>query len=109
MKAAAAGSRWACRCMFGLWLCVSTNTHAGMLTGTFVPVSAGSNVNLTAMGKIDWVHWGLYTAGSMNRQACAPPSISSFSLLGDSACGNCYLTAYQYTDNFNGYSWFDGG
>ncbi len=81
------------------------NIHAGSLTGSFQSIGTGSNVNLTAGGKLDWVHWGLYTDTSVDRKASVIPQISDFTLLGDS---NSYLAAYQFTDNANGYSWDDG-
>lgn len=80
-------------------------SRAGTLTGTFAPVASGSNVDLTAVGKLDWAHWGLYTDTSMNRKASVSPQISNFTLLGDSGD---YLAAYQYSDNANSYSWQDG-
>jgi hypothetical protein len=79
--------------------------RAGTLTGTFHSIATGSNVNLTVSGKLDWVHWGLYTDTSVDRKASVMPQISNFTLLGDS---NSFLAAYQYTDNSNGYSWYDG-
>jgi hypothetical protein len=79
-----------------------------VLSGSFSGVAAGSNVNLTATGKLDWVHWGLYTDSSLDRKASVTPQISNFTLLGDAGCSNCYLAAYQYGDNANGYTWYDG-
>jgi hypothetical protein len=32
--------------------------EAGTLTGNFTPVASGSNLNLTVLGKLDWVQWG---------------------------------------------------
>jgi hypothetical protein len=40
---------------------------AGTLSGSFSPIASGSNVNLSAVGKLDWVHWGLHTEASVNR------------------------------------------
>lgn len=75
------------------------------LTGTFAGIAQGSNVNLTALGALDWVHWGLYTETSVNRKANVMPVIGDFTLVGNT---NGFLAAYQYADNFNGYSWNDG-
>jgi hypothetical protein len=75
--------------------------HGGTLTGTFTPIASGSNVDLTATGKLDWVHWGLYTDSSIDRKGSVTPSISDFSLIGDANCSNCFLAAYQYTDKSN--------
>lgn len=79
---------------------------AATLTGTFSPIAEGSNVNLTAEGKLDWVHWGLLSDSSLNRKATVTPQISDFTVLFNT---NLFSgTAYRYTDNFNGYSWADG-
>ncbi|MBN2506433.1 MAG: hypothetical protein JXQ71_07045 [Verrucomicrobia bacterium] len=75
------------------------------LTGAFTPIPQGSNVNLTPLGKLDWVHWGLYTDTSVNRKAGATPQISDFEVVGTT---QTWLAAYQYADNYNGYSWTDG-
>jgi hypothetical protein len=82
--------------------------HAGFVNGAFSTITAGSNVDLTASGKLDWVHWGLYTDSSVNRKATVTPLISGFSVVGDANCTNCFLAAYQYGDNANGYTWYDG-
>jgi Bacterial Ig domain len=85
--------------------------HAGTLTGSFTslatspPNGTPTNVNLSALGNLDWVHWGLYTDSSVDRKAGVLPQISDFTVIGSS---NDYLAAYQYTDNANGYSWSDG-
>src|SRR5256714_11604836 len=79
--------------------------HAGILTGGYNTVTTGSNVNLTAAGPIDWVHWGLYTESSLDRKDGVVPEIGDFTLL-DSSNGYAYV--YQYSDNYNGYSWSDG-
>jgi Bacterial Ig domain len=78
---------------------------AGTLTGTFSPIATGSNVDLTAVGKLDWVHWGLYTADSLDRKASVTPQIGNFSLVGNPID---YQENYQYADNANGYTWHDG-
>src|SRR2546425_2318097 len=75
------------------------------LTGSFTGVPRGSIVNLTAEGPIDWVHWGLYTESSLNHKAGVPQLIGDFSVTGNS---NAFLAAYQFSDNYNGYSWNDG-
>jgi hypothetical protein len=79
------------------------NTTAAILTGSFSPLPAGSNVNLTAEGKLDWVHWGLANETSLNRKATVAPQISDFVLL-----YQVYTVAYQQTDNLSGFSWLDG-
>jgi hypothetical protein len=72
---------------------------------TFAPVPQRTNVDLTAEGKSDWVHWGLFTDSSLNRKAGVAPSITDF-LLQTPAGGSAWV--YQYADNFNGYTWTDG-
>ena len=84
---------------------VAQRAAAGTISGTFNTVPAGSNVNLTAAGPIDWVHWGLYTETSVDRKDGVIPQISDFTLL-DASNGFAYV--YQYADNANGYSWSDG-
>jgi len=82
--------------------------NGGTLSGSFSPIAAGSNVNLTVIGKLDWVQWGLYTDTSVNRKGSVSPAISGFTLLGDASCPTCSLAEYQYNDNWNGYTWYDG-
>jgi hypothetical protein len=86
-------------------LIVARRIPAGTLSGAFSSVAAGSNVNLTSDGKLDWVHWGLYTDTSVNRKASVPPMIGNMVLLADT---NSFAAVYQYANNANGYSWFDG-
>lgn len=75
------------------------------VSGSFSSITAGSAINLSSVGKIDWVHWGLYTETSLDRKAGVVPQISDFTVL-DSPAGLVY--AYQFADNANGYSWSDG-
>jgi hypothetical protein len=75
------------------------------LTGTFATIPRGSVVNLTAQGALDWVHWGLFTDTSLDRKAGVSPQISDFSL---ATVSNFFGFAYQFSDNWNGYSWSDG-
>ena len=79
--------------------------HGGTLSATFAGVPEGSVVDLTLEGALDWVHWGLYTESSLNRKAGVPPLIGDF-ILQDASNGFAYI--YQYADNFNGYTWYDG-
>ena len=89
-------------------LCVQGELGAGMLTGSFSPIATGSNVNLTVVGKLDWVHWGLYTATSLNRKSCADLQIGDFILILDTNNPNGFVQVYQFSDNSNAYSWYDG-
>lgn len=95
------------RFVFFLFLSIGLSpfAHAGMLSGTFTSIATGSNVDLTATGKLDWVHWGLYTDTSINRKGSVSPQISNFTVIGNTSN---YLAAYQYSGNSNSYSWSDG-
>src|SRR6266496_5317727 len=75
------------------------------LSGNLATIPAGTIVNLTSEGEIDWVHWGLYTETSFERKAGVPEQISDFTVL-DAPAG--FAFAYQFSDNANGYSWNDG-
>lgn len=79
--------------------------RAGSNGVTFTSVPAGSEVNLTSEGKIDWIHWGLHTDSSLNRKADVTPWISDFI---PQDASNGYAFIYQYADNANGYTWSDG-
>jgi hypothetical protein len=58
-------------------------------------------VNLTLEGVADWVHWGLITESTTNRKAGVVPMISPYTIVGSGP-------AFQFFDNFNGYTWTDG-
>ncbi len=47
-----------------------------------LPTAQLTQVNLTDLGTSDWVHWGLSTAGSVNRKANVPLQISGLSRIG---------------------------
>jgi hypothetical protein len=90
--------------IFGVLSCAK-RTEGATLSASFSPVAQGAEINLTAVGAIDWVHWGLITETSANRKALVPPVIGGFKVV-DATNGYAYL--YQYSDNYNGYSWHDG-
>jgi len=96
--------RWS---RFTLALCIlqSMSAAAAQLSAVRETVTAGSDINLTAEGFADWVHWGLYTDTSVDRKAGVIPQIGNFTLLGDPTT---FLAVYQYSDNLHGYSWSDG-
>ena len=71
------------------------------LIGKFTPIPTGTDVNLTAEGPLDWVHWGLYTDSSLDRKAGVTPQIPDFTPKG-------FTGPFQFADNYNGYSWSDG-
>lgn len=82
--------------------------RGAVLTGTFASVPRNSVVDLSAVGPVDWVHWGLFTEASLNRKAGVPPRIGDFEPVAAAGNSNAYVYAFQYADNYNGYSWSDG-
>jgi hypothetical protein len=76
----------------------------GSLSGTFAEVPAGSDVDLTAEGKLDWVHWGLLNETDVNRKVGVMPQISDFTLVDQIGAP----FAFWLFDNVSGYSWSDG-
>ncbi len=78
---------------------------AATLTGSFSSIPKGTVINLSAAGPVDWVHWGLYTATSLDRKAGVTPQISDFIPLDNTNGG---VSIYQFSDNYNGYAWSDG-
>jgi hypothetical protein len=85
----------------GVMLCLTVPAGAA-IEGSFTSIPQGSNVNLTAIGSVDWVHWGLYTATSVNRKYGVPEMIGQARPVGAD------VSVFQFSDNFNGYSWSDG-
>ncbi len=79
--------------------------RAGLLSGTNTSIHTGADINLTAAGPLDWVHWGLYTPTSLDRKSGVTPQIGDWTVVGPS---NAFTAAYQFSDNANGYSWSDG-
>src|SRR5262245_27809697 len=75
------------------------------ISGSLASIPAGTAVDLTQEGQIDWVHWGLYTETSLDRKAGVVPQISDYTPQ-DSPTGFVFI--YQFGDNFNGYTWRDG-
>jgi len=87
------------------WLaCLSA--QGGYIVGSFSPVPSGSNVNLSTVGKLDWIHWGLYTSSSRDRKWGVLPQISDYTVLNGDLGGSAII--YQYANNANGYTWTDG-
>jgi hypothetical protein len=81
---------------------------AATLSGSWAAVPEGSVVDLTAEGKVDWVHWGLYTDSSLNRKSDVAPRISDLIPVYDFFDTNASTSIFRYEDNLNGYSWSDG-
>src|SRR5206468_3465819 len=74
---------------------------AARLDGSFSPLAAGSNVNLSIAGTIDWVHWGLGSATEINRKASVTPHIGPLVGVGANPI-------QQLTTNRVGFGWSDG-
>src|SRR5262245_6596454 len=82
------------------------NAAAGaLLAGSFNSIPSGTVVNLSSEGRLDWVHWGLLDATSVDRKAGVLPQISEFTLLSARPSSSF---AYWFGDNANGYAWSDG-
>ena len=85
-------------------LAIALRSFGGSLSVTSSLVPTGSVVNLTTLGALDWVHWGLNTEFAYDRKASVPPQLTVFApTLGTLGSG-----PYQYSDNLNAYSWYDG-
>ena len=87
--------------LFVCLVCAASPVRAATLIGKFTPIPTGADVNLTAEGPLDWVHWGLYTDSSLDRKAGVTPQIPDFTPIKMNG-------PFQYADNYNGYSWSDG-
>ena len=88
----------------GLGFALANVASGGTLNGTYALVQVGSSVDLTAAGPVDWVHWGLNTEYGYDRKASVPALIGNLApIIGNNGSG-----PYQYSDNYNGYSWTDG-
>ena len=90
------------------FLLLSSSSRAASLTGDFASIPRNSVIDLSEVGSVDWVHWGLYTVTSLNRKSSVTPRIGNFTVVTDSANSNAFANAYQFADNYNGYSWIDG-
>jgi len=84
---------------------VPTLSSAATLAGSYASIPRNADINLSAAGSVDWVHWGLHTETTINRKAGVTSRIGDFSLV-DTPMGFAFV--YQYSDNYNGYSWSDG-
>jgi hypothetical protein len=96
------------RAVLALLLGSLATAPGATLTGTYSTVARYSVVNLSSLGSLDWVHWGLYTEASLNRKAGVTPRIGDFATVVPAGNSNAFVFAYQYGDNYNGYSWSDG-
>jgi hypothetical protein len=91
--------------VLGSALCANS-VRGGALSGTFAVIPAGTAINLSTNGPVDWVHWGTYTEYASDRKAGVPPWIGNWTSVGTDAKGTVYI--YQFAGNPNGYTWFDG-
>jgi len=103
----------ATKCLLVLATCLGSlatrsSPGAPSLSGSLTAVPKGTVVDLSTNGSLDWVHWGLYTETSLDRKANVTPQISDYAVIWDTSDTNAYAFAYQYSDNYNGYSWSDG-
>ena len=67
-------------CLF--LLLVVPSVHSAMLNVVFSPLPAGSAVNLSAEGTLDWIHWGLAAPADVNRLKGVVPAVSTFTVVG---------------------------
>ncbi|MDE3066728.1 MAG: hypothetical protein KGJ60_04165 [Verrucomicrobiota bacterium] len=80
---------------------VFVTTGGGTLAGSVVAPPA--NLDLTAEGALDWVHWGLLSATNSDRKAGVTLLIPDVQVL------NATTTdLLRYSDNLTSYSWTDG-
>ena len=101
---------WALPLLLALFACSTPHLTRAAAPGpglsvSFSSIAAGTAVNLTSEGGIDWVHWGLYTETSLDRKSGVVPQISDFTLA-DAVAGFAFV--YWFGDNANGYTWSNG-
>src|SRR5438105_2563698 len=101
MPARAMNPLWVVILLSGL-ICPPAYWGAGMLSGSFTKIPAGTLINLSAAGALDWVHWGLYTETSLDRKTGVPALISDFTLVSNPLETNGTVHVFQFSDNFNG-------
>ena len=77
---------------------------AATLSGSFTPLPAGTNINLTAEGKLDWVHWGLGSGWSVERKYGIQPQITN-TFIADPYYAD---GPYQLTNGPVKFTWSDG-
>jgi hypothetical protein len=93
---------------FHLTICLALwtlGTPAQAATGVLAGVGeqlTGGQVDLTAEGALDWVHWGLTTPGDFDVKAGVESQISNYLPVGT------YPTVSQYGNNVVAYTWSDG-
>ena len=78
-----------------------TVSGGGSLTSGFAAPSTPRNVDLTAEGTADWVHWGLGSNTQFDRKSGVTQQISNFSRIGPAPTS-------WLNDNPTTFSWTDG-
>ncbi|HXT12874.1 MAG TPA: Ig-like domain-containing protein [Candidatus Angelobacter sp.] len=76
-----------------------------MLTGSFTPLSPGTNINLTALGPVDWIDWGQFTEFAYDRKFIPANLISDFTVVGNPTPAQ---GPFRINSLSGGYSWQDG-
>ncbi len=71
----------------------------GFLNAFTAPIS--STQTLSSSGTLDWVHWGLNGANSVDRMTGVTPQISTFMTIGSAAVS-------AYSNNAFGFTWQNG-
>ncbi|MDB6018594.1 MAG: C-terminal target protein [Pedosphaera sp.] len=79
--------------------------NAATLTGSFTALPAGTNINLTDLGPVDWIHWGQFTEFAYDRKVVTVGAIGDFTILGNPIPAD---GPFQRSDLSGGYSWRDG-
>src|SRR5204862_5832105 len=80
------------------------SASAASLAGSFIPLPAGTSVDLTLEGSDsggDWAHWGYTSATSYDHKDGITPLISDYSVLGTNAPQQVINLGVDYT-------WTDG-
>ena len=86
-------------CLLGIvttLMAITSGVHAAEITGTFG--SSAGNINLTAEGPNDWIHWGLGGDTAVDRKLGVTVQISDFTPIGLTSTGSSKIT----------FSWSDG-
>ncbi len=76
---------------------------AALLTGHYEPLADGANVNLTAEGTLDWVHWGYLWEQQIDRKYGAPQQINYTPVIDTQWDGPYWIGASVHR-----FSWSDG-
>src|ERR1051326_7626873 len=80
-----------------LTLFVACACNASDLTGSFSLVPPGTEINLSAEGRVDWAHWGLDATNIFNHKATASQQISNVVVIGTNAFARLGQIPIGYT------------